>query len=149
MEYIRRAEDYGIVDAAGKVDFAAVLRRVQTVIETIEPHDSPERFTSSAWSVSGAARLLSPYEVEVEEENYHRVDRDCLGCAALHTSCGPGLDGIDYLTSTPVWSLTELPPRLLVVGGGPIGCELAQAFSRLGSKVTQVDMAARIMPSRR
>jgi len=147
MEYIRRAEDYGIVDAAGKVDFAAVMRRVQTVIETIEPHDSPERFTSlGVECVSGAARLLSPYEVEVEGKRITTESIVIASGARPFIPPVPGLDGIDYLTSDTVWSLTELPPRLLVVGGGPIGCELAQAFSRLGSKVTQVDMAARIMP---
>ena len=147
MEYIRRAEDYGIVDAAGKVDFAAVMRRVQTVIETIEPHDSPERFTSlGVECVSGAARLLSPYEVEVEGKRITTESIVIASGARPFIPPVPGLDGIDYLTSDNVWSLTELPPRLLVVGGGPIGCELAQAFSRLGSKVTQVDMAERIMP---
>jgi pyruvate/2-oxoglutarate dehydrogenase complex dihydrolipoamide dehydrogenase (E3) component/uncharacterized membrane protein YdjX (TVP38/TMEM64 family) len=147
MEYIRRAEDYGIVDAAGKVDFAAVMRRVQTVIETIEPHDSPERFTSlGVECVSGAARLLSPYEVEVEGKRITTESIVIASGARPFIPSVPGLDGIDYLTSDNVWSLTELPPRLLVVGGGPIGCELAQAFSRLGSKVTQVDMAERIMP---
>ena len=147
MEYIRRAEDYGIVDAAGKVDFAAVMRRVQTVIETIEPHDSPERFTSlGVECVSGAARLLSPYEVEVEGKRITTESIVIASGARPFIPSVPGLDSIDYLTSDNVWSLTELPPRLLVVGGGPIGCELAQAFSRLGSKVTQVDMAERIMP---
>ena len=147
MEYIRRAEDYGIVDAAGKVDFAAVMRRVQTVIETIAPHDSPERFTSlGVECVSGAARLLSPYEVEVEGKRITTESIVIASGARPFIPLVPGLDGIDYLTSDNVWSLTELPPRLLVVGGGPIGCELAQAFSRLGSKVTQVDMAERIMP---
>ena len=147
MEYIRRAEDYGIVDAAGKVDFAAVMRRVQTVIETIEPHDSPERFTSlGVECVSGAARLLSPYEVEVEGKRITTESIVIASGARPFIPLVPGLDGIDYLTSDNIWSLTELPPRLLVVGGGPIGCELAQAFSRLGSKVTQVDMAERIMP---
>jgi pyruvate/2-oxoglutarate dehydrogenase complex dihydrolipoamide dehydrogenase (E3) component/uncharacterized membrane protein YdjX (TVP38/TMEM64 family) len=147
MEYIRRAEDYGIVDAAGKVDFAAVMRRVQTVIETIEPHDSPERFTSlGVECVNGAARLLSPYEVEVEGKRITTESIVIASGARPFIPPVPGLNGIDYLTSDNVWSLTELPPRLLVVGGGPIGCELAQAFSRLGSKVTQVDMAERIMP---
>ena len=147
MEYIRRAEDYGIVDAAGKVDFAAVMRRVQTVIETIEPHDSPERFTSlGVECVNGAARMLSPYEVEVEGKRITTESIVIASGARPFIPSVPGLDSIDYLTSDNVWSLTELPPRLLVVGGGPIGCELAQAFSRLGSKVTQVDMAERIMP---
>ena len=147
MSYIRRAAEYGIVDAAGKVDFAAVMQRVQGVIETIEPHDSPERFTSlGVECVSGAARLISPYEVEVDGKVITTESIVIASGARPFVPPVPGLADIDYLTSDNVWSLTELPPRLLVVGGGPIGCELAQAFSHLGSKVTQVDMAARIMP---
>lgn len=147
MSYIRRAQDYGIVDAAGSVDFPRVMQRVRGVIETIEPHDSPERYTGlGVECVSGAARIVSPYEVEVDGKIISTESIVIASGARPLVPPVPGLDSIDYLTSDSVWSLTELPPRLLVVGGGPIGCELAQAFSHLGSKVTQVDMAPRIMP---
>lgn len=147
MSYIRRAKEFGIEDAEGRVDFAAVMERVQGVIKTIEPHDSVERFTSlGVECVMGEACIESPYTVSV---NGRRINTRSIvlatGARPLVPPI-PGLDQIDYLTSDSIWSLRELPQRLLVVGGGPIGCELAQAFSNLGSQVTQVDMAQRIMP---
>ncbi|NKB34493.1 MAG: pyridine nucleotide-disulfide oxidoreductase [Pseudomonadales bacterium] len=147
MSYIKRAEEYGINNGNGDVDFAKVMERVQGVIKAIEPHDSVERFTSlGVECVKGEAKIESPYSVRVGE----RV----INTRSIIVSTGarplvppiPGLDQIDYLTSDSVWELRELPRRLLVVGGGPIGCELAQAFNNLGADVTQVDMAARIMP---
>ncbi len=147
MSYIRRAEEYGIVDAAGTVDFARVMQRVRSVIETIEPHDSPERYAGLGVDcLSGNARVLSPYEVDVDGTVITTESIVIASGARPVVPPVPGLDAIDYLTSDSVWSLTELPKRFLVVGGGAIGSELAQAFSSLGSKVTQVDMAPRILP---
>ena len=147
MSYIRRAQEFGIDGATGKVNFAAVMQRVQDVITAIEPHDSVERFTSLGVEVvQGDATVESPYCVRV---NGRQITTRSI---ILATGAGPlvppitGLDEVGYLTSDTVWNLRELPPRLLVVGGGPIGCELAQAFSNLGAAVTQVDMAPRIMP---
>ena len=147
MSYIKRAKEFGIEGASGKVDFAAVMQRVQNVITAIEPHDSVERFTSlGVECIQGEAIVESPYCVSV---NGRRITTRSI---ILATGAGPlvppipGLDEVGYLTSDTVWTLRELPKRLLVVGGGPIGCELAQAFSNLGAAVTQVDMAPRIMP---
>ena len=147
MSYIRRAEEFGIDNASAAVNFAAVMERVQKVIATIEPHDSVERFTSlGVECVSGDARIESPYAVTVDGR------RITTRAIILATGARPlvpnisGLDQVDYLTSDTIWSLRELPPRLLVVGGGPIGCELAQAFHNLGSAVTQVDMASVLLP---
>ncbi len=147
MSYLRRAKQFGIDDASGKVNFAEVMERVQAVIATIAPNDSVERFTSlGVECVIGEATIESPYRVSV---NGRTINTRSI---ILATGAGPlvppipGLDQIDYLTSDSIWSLRELPGRLLVVGGGPIGSELAQAFSNLGSHVTQVDMASRIMP---
>ncbi|MDA1369281.1 MAG: FAD-dependent oxidoreductase [Proteobacteria bacterium] len=147
MSYIRRAEEFGIDNASADVNFVAVMERVQKVIATIEPHDSVERFTSlGVECVSGDARIESPYAVTVEGR------RITTRSIILATGARPfvpdisGLDQVDYLTSDTIWSLRELPPRLLVVGGGPIGCELAQAFHNLGSVVTQVDMASVLLP---
>ena len=147
MSYIKRAKEYGIDDATGNVNFPAVMARVQNVIKTIEPHDSVERFTSLGVEVElGDAIIESPYTVVV---NNRRITTRSIilatGARPLVPPI-PGLDSIDYLSSDSIWSLKELPKRLLVVGGGPIGCELAQAFSHLGSEVVQVDMADRIMP---
>lgn len=147
MSYIRRAKEFGIDGAKGEVNFAAVMARVQGVIKTIEPHDSVERFTSLGVEVElGDAVIESPYVVTVNDRRI--TTRSIIVATGSRPLVPPipGLAEIDYLTSDSIWSLSELPKRLLVVGSGPIGCELAQAFSNLGAQVTQVDMAERIMP---
>lgn len=147
MAYIRRATDYGIEGASGTVNFKAVMDRVQGVIKTIEPHDSVERFTSlGVECIMGDAKIESPYAVSVNGRTITTRSIILASGARPLVPAIPGLDSVDYVTSDTVWNLSELPPRLLVVGGGPIGCELAQAFNNLGSAVTQVDMAPRIMP---
>ena len=147
MSYIRRAEEFGLMGATAQVDFAAVMERVQSVIKNIEPHDSVERFTSlGVECVQGEAFIKSPYEVAVGGRTI--TTRSII----VATGARPlipevtGLEDTGYLTSDTIWKLRQLPKRLLVVGAGPIGCELAQAFNHLGSQVTQVDMAERIMP---
>jgi len=147
MSYIKRAKEFGIDGGSGKVNFPEVMARVQGVIKTIEPHDSVERFTSLGVDVElGDAFIESPYSVKVNDRTITTRSIILATGARPLVPPIPGLEEIDYLTSDSIWSLEELPERLLVVGGGPIGCELAQAFSNLGSEVTQVDMAARIMP---
>ena len=147
MSYIRRAKEFGIDGAMGKVNFPEVMARVHGVIKTIEPHDSVERFTSLGVEVElGDAVIESPYSVKVNGRIITTRSIILATGARPFVPSIPGLNEIDYLTSDSVWSLDELPKRLLVVGGGPIGCELAQAFSNLGAEVTQVDMADRIMP---
>lgn len=147
MAYIRRAKEFGIEGAQGKIDFSAVMARVQEVIKTIEPHDSIERFTSLGVEVElGDAVIESPYSVKVNGRKITTRSIILATGAQPFVPPIPGLNEINHLTSDSVWSLDELPKRLLVVGGGPIGCELAQAFSNLGAEVTQMDMADRIMP---
>ena len=147
MSYIKRAEEFGIDNSAGEVDFAKVMERVQGVIKAIEPHDSVERFTSLGVEVvQGEAHIESPYSVKVNDRTIATRSIIVATGARPLVPPIPGLNNIDYLTSDSVWELRELPKRLLVVGGGPIGCELAQAFNNLGAEVTQVDMASRIMP---
>jgi dihydrolipoamide dehydrogenase len=146
MAYIKRAKEYGIEGATGAVDFAAVMGRVQDVISAIAPHDSVERFTSlGVECIMGDANIKSPYEVEVNGRTI--VTRSIIVATGARPRVPPipGLDTVPYVSSDTVWQLDELPKRLLVVGGGPIGCELAQAFNNLGSKVIQVDLAPRIM----
>lgn len=145
--YIDRAAEFGITQASGTVDFGAVMERVRNVIRAIEPHDSVERFTGlGVECVQGEAHIESPYCVHVNGRRIHTRSIILATGARPLVPPIPGLESVGYLTSDTVWSLETLPPRLLVVGGGPIGCELAQAFSNLGSKVTQVDMAPRILP---
>ena len=143
---IDNAAAYGIADAAGKVDFPAVMERIRNIISRIEPHDSPERFTSlGVECVSGEARIESPYVVRVNDRKITTRSIILATGARPLVPPIPGLDEVDHLTSDSVWNLESLPQRLLVVGGGPIGCELSQAFSNLGSQVTQVEMAPRIL----
>ncbi len=147
MSYLRRAEDYGLQNVQGEVNFAAVMARVRSVIKTIEPHDSVERFTSLGVDCEqGEATIVSPYEVKIGERSITTRSIVLATGARPLVPPIPGLDEVGYLTSDTVWDMEELPRRLLVVGGGPIGCELAQAFHNLGAEVTQVDMAERIMP---
>ncbi len=147
FSYLRRAEEYGLRAVSGEVDFPAVMNRVQQVIKTIEPHDSVERFTSLGVECEqGEARILTPYQVEVNGRVINTRSIIIATGARPLVPTIPGLDKIDYLTSDTVWELRELPRRLLVIGGGPIGCELAQAFNNLGAEVIQVDLASRILP---
>ena len=147
MSYIRRAREFGLEGATATVNFESVMQRVQAVIAAIEPHDSVERFTSlGVECVIGEAKIESPYVVRVAGRTINTRSIIVATGARPLVPPIPGLDQIDYLTSDTIWTLRELPKHLLVVGGGPIGCELAQAFSNLGAQVTQVDMAARIMP---
>lgn len=130
--------------------FDEVMDRVQRVIRKIEPHDSVERFESLGVDcIQAPARLVSPWEVEIEEDGRTRrlTTRSVIlaSGAAPFVPPIPGLADVGYWTSDTLWSLREQPDRLLVLGGGPIGCELTQAFARLGSRVTQVEMLPQLM----
>ena len=146
VSQIRRAGEFGIRNASGEVDFAQVMQRVQRVIRTVEPHDSVERYTQlGVECIQGDAAITSPWTV--------RVNGRVLTTRSIIIAAGarplvppiPGIENVDVLTSDNIWQLRELPRRLVVLGGGPIGCELAQAFARLGSQVTQVEMLPRIL----
>ena len=150
LSQIRRAKEFGIRSASAEFDFADVMERVQRVVRTVEPHDSAERYTGLGVEViEGEARITSPWTVEIRTAEGVRS----LSARAIVIAAGarpfvppiPGIETIGYLTSDNVWTLRELPRRLVVLGGGPIGCELAQAFARFGSKVTQVEMLSRIL----
>jgi pyruvate/2-oxoglutarate dehydrogenase complex dihydrolipoamide dehydrogenase (E3) component len=151
MHQVAHAPDYGVSQAAATLDFGAVMDRVARIVRQIEPHDSVERYTGLGVEVlAGHARIVDPWRVEVELGD---GSRQTLTTRAIVVATGaaptvpplPGLAASGYLTSDTLWGLHELPRRLVVLGGGPIGCELAQAFARLGSQVTQVEMAPRLM----
>ena len=151
LSQMGRSAEFGIRSARAEFDFAEVMERVQRVIRTVEPHDSAERYTGLGVDVvEGTAKLVSPWEVEIVRDGGHR-ERLTTRSVVLATGARPfvppipGIDDVGYLTSDTVWSLRERPRRLLVLGGGPIGCELTQAFARLGSAVTQVEMLPRLM----
>ncbi|MFQ5635002.1 MAG: FAD-dependent oxidoreductase, partial [Gammaproteobacteria bacterium] len=141
-----RAREFGLSADNVSVDFGRVMQRVRDVIGAVEPHDSVERYTSLGVDcIEGEARIESPYSVRVND----RVITTRSICIATGGEPVlppiPGLDSVDPLTSDTVWQLEHQPRRLLVLGGGPIGCELAQAFRRLGSEVTLIDLAPRLL----
>ena len=147
MADMKKAAQLGIDVTAPQVDFARVMGRVQDVIKTIEPHDSVERFTGLGVDcLYGNAKLISPWVVDVDGQQIS-AEKIILASGARPTMPPiPGLDQVDPLTSETLWQLQDLPERLLIVGGGAIGCELAQAFQRLGSQVTLVEMQPQLLP---
>ena len=148
---LRRADRLGLRGASADVDFAQVMERVQRVIRTVEPHDSIERYRGLGVDVVlGKARITSPWTVEVATGQGTQT----LSTRAIVVATGgrpaipsvPGIEAVGYVTSDTVWALRSLPRRLLVLGGGPVGCELAQCFARLGSQVTQVERGPHLLP---
>ncbi|MBU2712591.1 dihydrolipoyl dehydrogenase [Zooshikella harenae] len=145
--YFQRAEAYGIVQPEVHVDFAKVMERVHQVIQKVEPHDSIERYTAlGVECVTGTATIKTPYSVDIDGKTITTKNIIIASGGRPVVPPIPGLDAIDYYTSDTIWRIRERPERMLVIGGGPIGCELTQAFARLGVNVTQVDIAPRLMP---
>ncbi|MBE2263456.1 MAG: FAD-dependent oxidoreductase [Burkholderiaceae bacterium] len=152
---MRHGARYGLSDSVPTFSFKAVMQRVHDVIAAIEPHDSVERYTGLGVEVlQGYARIVNPWTVEIAM-NDGTVQQ--LTTRAIVIAAGarpfvpplPGLDEVGYVTSDTLWekfaAMDAVPKRLVVLGGGPIGCELAQSFQRLGAQVTQIEMAPRIM----
>jgi pyruvate/2-oxoglutarate dehydrogenase complex dihydrolipoamide dehydrogenase (E3) component/uncharacterized membrane protein YdjX (TVP38/TMEM64 family) len=152
---MRHGAKYGLSDATPSFSFKAVMQRVHDVIKAIEPHDSVERYTGLGVEVlQGYGKLVNPWTVEVTL-NDGQVQR--LTARSIVIAAGarpmvpplPGLDDVGYVTSDTLWDefakLDDIPKRIVVLGGGPIGCELSQSFARLGGQVTQVEMGDRIM----
>ncbi|WP_096697413.1 FAD-dependent oxidoreductase [Polaromonas sp. AER18D-145] len=146
---------YGLSDSTPVFSFKAVMQRIQAVIRAIEPHDSVARYTGLGVEVlQGHARIVNPWTVEI---TLNEGGTQTLTTRSIVIAAGarpfvpplPGLDDTGYLTSDTLWDafgqLDEVPRRLVILGGGPIGCELAQAFARLGAQVTQVEMVPRLM----
>ena len=147
---MKHASDYGFKSATVDFDFADVMERVQRVVREIEPHDSIERYTGlGVECLTGQAKIVSPWAVEITTA----AGKQTLTTRGIIIAAGarpfvpiiPGIEETGYLTSDTLWELRRLPQRLLVLGGGPIGCELTQCFARLGSQVTQVEMLPRLM----
>ncbi len=153
---MRRADSFGLAPVEPAFSFPEVMRRVHAVIAEIEPHDSVERYTGLGVDVvKGYGRILDPWTVEIAREDgttQRLTTRSIViaaGAAPLVPDL-PGLAGSGYVTSDTLWEefakLDAMPRRIVMLGGGPIGCELAQAFARLGADVTQVDREARLLP---
>ena len=150
LSHLQRSKEFGIKQANADYEFADIMDRVHAVIKTVEPHDSVERYLELGVNVvEGEARIVSPWEVEVTTaQGVNTITtRSIVIAAGAHPFVPPipGLDGVDYLTSDNIWNLRTLPQRLVVLGGGPIGCELAQSFARLGSQVIQIEMLPRLL----
>jgi len=163
LSHIARSTEFGIDKASASFDFAEVMERVSRIVKTVEPHDSVERYTALGVDcITGSAKITSPWTVEVLEaplspaplpQGERGSERRVLTTKNIVIAAGArplvppfhGLDEVGYLTSDTVWNLRKLPRRLVVLGGGPIGSELTQAFARLGSEVTQVELLPRIL----
>ena len=154
---IRHAGEFGLASAAPEVDFKAVMARIRGVIATIAPADSVARYTALGVDVRlGYATIIDPWTVEIKDDDggtQRLTTRSIVIAAGAEPFVPdiPGLGDAGFLTSDTMWDALEasgvLPPRLVIVGGGPIGTELAQAFTRLGSKVTQIEAGPRILPN--
>ena len=152
---MKHGANYGLADSAPVFSFKAVMQRVQAVIRDVAPHDSVERYTALGVEVlQGHARIVNPWTVEIalnEGGTQTLTTRSIVIAAGAQPFVPPlpGLQETGYVTSDMLWDefsrLDAVPERLVVLGGGPIGCELAQSFARLGAQVTQVEMAPRIM----
>jgi dihydrolipoamide dehydrogenase len=146
VSQIRRHKEFGLEAADVKIDFAQVMERVQRVISKVAPHDSITRYTSLGVDCyHGAAKILSPNAVEVDGKKLTTKN------IIVATGGGPavpdikGIQEAGYLHTENIWDIRVQPKRLVVVGGGPIGCELGQAFARLGCKVTLIQRGAQLL----
>ncbi len=153
---MRHADRYGLTGTKPKFSFKAVMKRIEAIIAAIEPHDSVERYTGLGVDVvEGYAKIVDPWTVEIAR-NDGTTQR--LTTRAIVIAAGaepmvpdlPGLAGSGYLTSDTLWEefakLDTIPRRIAVMGGGPIGAELAQAFARLGAAVSLIEMGPRLLP---
>ena len=154
-EQMRHADRYGLKPVEPEVPFRETIERVMGAIRTIEPHDSVERYTGLGVDVvEGYGRVVDPWTVEIARKD-GGVQRLTTRAIVIAAGAGPlipsipGLEASGYLTSDTMWdalaTMDHAPARVAVLGGGPIGCELSQALARLGSQVTQVEMADRIL----
>ncbi len=146
LNYFKRATEFGIETLPAKFEFSKIMERVQRVVKEVEPHDSVERYSRlGVECIQGEAKIRSPYEVEVNGKVLTTKNIVVATGASPLVPQLAGLKEVSYLTSDNVWNIRQLPKRLIVLGGGPIGCELAQSFARFGSSVSLIEMAPRIM----
>tara|TARA_R110001606_G_scaffold395664_2_gene568506 strand:- start:122187 stop:124337 length:2151 start_codon:yes stop_codon:yes gene_type:complete len=154
-QHMRDGQKYGLNSTQPDFSFRSVMQRVQNIIKQIEPHDSVERYTKLGVEVlEGYATIIDPWTVEIK---LHDGQIQKLTTRSIIIATGaepvvpdlPGIDDVGYVTSDTVWQkfaeLDVVPRRLVILGGGPIGCELSQAFARLGSEVTQIERSDRLM----
>jgi len=143
---VRDSSKFGVRSGPPDVDFPAVMQRMRRLRAAISPHDSAARFTELGVDVYfGQATFASNSTVQVGDRTL-TFKRAVIATGARAAELPiPGLKEAGYLTNETLFSLTDLPRRLIVIGGGPIGCEMAQSFARFGSQVTLIDMAPRVL----
>ena len=154
-EQMRHADRYGITPTEPDIPFGQTIERVMQAIRAIEPHDSVERYTGLGVDVvEGYGKVVDPWTVEIARKDgvtQRLTTRGIVIAAGAEPFVPPipGLEQSNYLTSDTMWDafakMERAPARIAVLGGGPIGCELSQALARLGSRVTQVEMAERVL----
>lgn len=144
---VRRARHFGVQTDEPVVNFTAIMERMRRLRAGISGHDSAARFRDLGVDVFiGEASFVSPASVEVGETRLEFA-RACIATGARAAAPRiPGLDQIPYLTNESIFSLTELPGRLAILGAGPIGCEMAQTFARFGSEVSLIEAEHGILP---
>jgi pyruvate/2-oxoglutarate dehydrogenase complex dihydrolipoamide dehydrogenase (E3) component/uncharacterized membrane protein YdjX (TVP38/TMEM64 family) len=147
MADVKKCKSLGFKNVQVDFEFSDVMERVQRVIRTVEPHDSIERYTKlGVECLTGEAKIISPYKVQVNGKVL--TTKNIIVATGARPTIPPieGIEAVDFLTSDTVWNIRERPEKLLVIGGGPIGSELTQAFSRLGCQVTQVQRGDKLLP---
>lgn len=144
-KYMQRADQFGVKAVSAGVDFPKVMKRVHRIIADVAPHDSVERYTGLGVDViKGEANIISPWQVEVDGNVLNTKSIVIASGGAPTVPSVPGLEQVNYLTSDTLWQIDTLPKKLIVMGSGPIGCELALAFRRLGAEVTVI--GPRLLP---
>ncbi len=148
MHYAKNSARFGVSCGDAELDFRQAMTHVKGAIDAIAPNDSVDRFTRlGVHCIQGHAQLTDPWTVAVDNKSYKAKNLIIASGAEPAVPPIPGLDTADYLTSDNLWELTNLPPRLAIMGGGPIGCELAQCFARLGSNVSLIEMQPQLLAS--
>lgn len=146
LAQIRRFREFGLAHAHADFDFAAVMERVQRIIKKVEPHDSVARYTLlGVECLQGEAQVISPHEVQVNGKVYTTKNIIVATGGSPAIPQIPGLNQVEYLHTDNIWNLRQQPKRLVIVGGGPIGCELGQCFARLGTKITLLQKASQLL----
>lgn len=144
---VRHSDEFGINSSEVNIDFDRIMLRIRSAIKEIEPNDSIERYTElGVECIKGHAQLVDPHRVQVNGREISSRSIVLAIGAEPQIPPVPGLRESNPLTSENLWEIQELPKRLVVIGGGPIGCELAQAFARLGSEVSVVEQMDRLLP---
>lgn len=145
-QMVKEADKYGVHSSSISIDFEKIMERVHHSIKEIEPHDSIERYEGlGVECISGEAKILSPWEVEVNGKILKTKNITISTGARPFVPKIKGIEKTDYLTSNNLWMEKNLPKELVILGGGPIGLEMAQSFNRFGSKVYVVEMGERIL----